>query len=454
VVSESTQQSQQESSPELAVTPSWGRRLIGMEGLRGAAAISVLMGHVQVHLASGVDFGVGGRVLAELGHGLTLFFALSGFLLFRPFASALLTGRRFPDVPRFLLNRVLRIWPAYLVIFALVSFVLGVAYTEPAGRFDGVAGTDDSVGYLTDPLKIVVNLFLAQTFFPFSLKTGLGAAWSLSVELIFYLVLPVVAMLAGRLGARGRSGQGRPHPFRFALIPVLALLAIGWVGKAIMFATFHPADATERFFLLWGGDWYAVFARSFLVHADLFAFGMLAALLVAAAEAGMLREPWIARLRWAVLGLGVVAVIVSRFAREWNDSAWAAAFGALILFIALPARTGAHGRLASVLERAPFRFLGLISYSIYLWHLPVLWMLERAGWIAPATAWGYPINVVIVTVVVVALSTLTYFFVEKPPLRLKRRTDGSKPQESQDPSIKKRRREARVAADPRTPRRT
>ena len=404
-------------STDLKVTPSWGRRLIGMEGLRGAAAISVLMGHVQVHLAGGVDFGAGDRVLAELGHGLTLFFALSGFLLFRPFASALLNGDRFPDVRRFLLNRVLRIWPAYLVIFALVSFVLGVAYTEPAGRFDGVEGTDDSVGFLTDPLLILTNLSLTQTFFPFSLKTGLGAAWSLSVELIFYLVLPVVSIAAWWLGRRRRS-------FRLALLPVLTLLVIGWVGKAIMAATFNPVDATERFYLLWGGDWYAVFARSFLVHADLFAFGMLAALLVAAAEARMLSEPWISRLRWLALGLGVVAVVVSRFAREWNDSAWAAAFGALILFIALPARSGAHGRLASVLELAPFRFLGLISYSIYLWHLPVLWMLERAGWIAPETWWGYAINVVIVTIVVVALSTLTYFFVERPPLRLKRRTDG------------------------------
>jgi peptidoglycan/LPS O-acetylase OafA/YrhL len=389
-----------------------------MEGLRGAAAISVLMGHVQVHLAGDVDFGAGDRVLAELGHGLTLFFALSGFLLFRPFASALLTDRRFPDIRRFFLNRVLRIWPAYIAIFALVSFVLGVAYTEPAGRFDGVEGTDNSVGFLSDPWLIITNLTFTQTFFPFSIKTGLGAAWSLSVELIFYLVLPVVSLLAWRLSRRRRL-------FRFALLPVLVLIAIGWTGKAIMFATFDPANATERFYLLWGGDWYAVFARSFLVHADLFAFGMLAALLVAAAEAGMLRQPWISRLRWTALGLAAIAVVVSRFAREWNDSAWAAAFGALILFVALPGRSGEHGRLASVLEFAPFRFLGLISYSIYLWHLPVLWMLERAGWIAPQTPWGYLVNVVIVTIIVVALSTLTYFFVERPPLRLKLRTDGA-----------------------------
>lgn len=391
-----------------------------MEGLRGIAAVSVLLGHVNVHLASGVAFGPVGVLIGVMGHGLTLFFALSGFLLFRPFASGLLTGRRFPDLKRFFANRLLRIFPAYLVIFAVVSFMFGAAYTQPGQPGAGVEGTSESIGYLWNPALIVPNLLMVQTLFPFSLKTGLGVAWSLTVEFIFYLVLPTLALVAWRL----RTGRNRRAPggLAFALLPPIAILAIGSVGKIIMSLTFHPASPADEFYLEWGGNWYAVFARSFLVHADLFAFGMFAALIFAAYEAGRIPQRVVAPIRWAGLGIGAVLVLCSRFFGEWNDTAFALACGAMILFVAMPAKSDKIS-LAKVLEFAPFRFVGLVSYSFYLWHLPTLWTLKRLGWIAPATTWGYALNVLLVGGVTLGLSTLTYFFVEKPPLKLKRRTD-------------------------------
>jgi hypothetical protein len=85
-------------SPELVVHPSWGRRLIGIEGLRGTAALSVLFHHVGQHLTNSGRTGLLGHATVLATHGLTLFFALSGFLLVRPFAAAILAGDRLPSI--------------------------------------------------------------------------------------------------------------------------------------------------------------------------------------------------------------------------------------------------------------------------------------------------------------------------------------------------------------------
>ena len=402
--------------------PSWGRRLVGMEGLRGLAALTVLIGHVQIHLAEGVNLGFTGKLLVVLLNGLTLFFALSGFLLYRPFATGILTGRRFPDPARFLRNRALRIFPAYLVIFCAVAFVLGAAYTHAATRTLGVAGTESTVGYLVNPLLVLPNLVMLQTFFPFSIKTGLGVSWSLSVELVFYLVLPVVSILAWRLAARLR-GKG----LAAALLPVALILLIGAAGKVVFALTYHPVDTADAFYLQWGSNWFAVFARSFLVQADLFAFGMLAAVVLAAAEQGLIGRSRVKPTRWAAIVLGLLSVGAAVLIPlgPWGDTAYAVGFGALILFVALPTGRDVPNAMARALEWRPFRSLGLISYSMYLWHLPVMWTLHRLGMTAPRTAIGFAVNCILVFAVTVFLSTLTYLFVEKPPLKLKQRTDST-----------------------------
>ena len=192
-----------EQVPELSVRPSWGKRLIGIEGLRGFAAVSVIFHHVGQHMTDPATTGVVGYLARLSTHGLTLFFALSGFLLYRPFATALLAGKEIPSISAYARNRFLRIYPAYLVIFLLVSLVFGAAYIngEPA------AGTDKAVGYLTDPLAIGLNLILAQTYVPAFLLTGVGTAWSLTAEIAFYVALPILVLLAAFLPESLSVGQ-------------------------------------------------------------------------------------------------------------------------------------------------------------------------------------------------------------------------------------------------------
>ncbi|WP_306892952.1 acyltransferase family protein [Agromyces albus] len=389
-----------------------------MEGLRAVAAVSVVVGHVKAHLSLGVEWGPLTWPMYFALNGLTLFFALSGFLLFRPFASALLTGERFPILGRYAVNRVLRIFPVYIVIVLLVSLVLGLAYTAPQGA--GQAESGDMVGYMTDPLLLLTNVTMLQTLFPFSIKTGLGVAWSLTVELIFYIVMPLLALLAMSIR---RRVQGRHSPI-LALSPAIGIFLIGMVGKVVKWRIFEDIAPEDWFNSNWGGNWIAVFARSFFAHADLFAFGMVAAVLVAAFETGRIRHELAYRFRViaAVVGIGaaVGSIVVPNFVVA---SAFAVACGALIFFVAIPTRSARPGILARGLELRPVVYIGVISYSLYLWHVPVIWLVERVGWVGPQTPLGLVINIVVVLAITIAFASVTYYAVEKPALSLKKRTD-------------------------------
>ena len=108
------------------------RRLPGIEGLRAVAASAVVLHHVWV-FDGGVRIGEDGGadvIFLNLALGVTLFFALSGFLLYRPFAAAIARAEALPSIPAYLRNRALRILPAYWVILLASAFVLATAATR------------------------------------------------------------------------------------------------------------------------------------------------------------------------------------------------------------------------------------------------------------------------------------------------------------------------------------
>ena len=396
------------------VEPSWGRRLVGIEGLRGIAAVAVIASHVRGLISEGADLGPLTPVVPFFVHGLTLFFALSGFLLFQPFASALLTRTRKPDIARYAINRALRIYPAYLAVLLIVSLVTATANSAPL--LPGDTAREDRVGFLTDPFLLLLNSTMLQTFFPFGVQTGIGVAWSLTVELIFYIVMPLMFYVSWALFRRGGLAV--------ALLPAIGMLAIGVATKAISSPLFAGMSRDDALVAEWGGTWTAVLARSFPMHADQFAFGMVAAVLLAwfreTRESSAKLSSW----RWGSLAGAILAVLATRI-WDWGVfefTALAFAFGALLLFVATPARKGSSGALARALDWGPVRYTGLISYSMYLWHMSVIWLVLRFELAVPGTSAGaYLANVVIVLTGTMALSTVTYFLVERPALSLKSR---------------------------------
>lgn len=176
------------------------------------------------------------------------------------------------------------------------------------------------------------------------------------MELVFYLVLPVLAYIAYRL--TGRRQKLAPW---FALMPAVVVLLLGVLGKLWVAAISNPSSPEESFYLNWGGNWTAVLARSFLAHADLFAFGMFAAFIYVMLEKGRIDAKRIPTIRWTGMGLAV-AVILLIGKSEYADTGFAFAGAALILFVVLPNRAHEPGLLARTLELRPFRYVGVVSY--------------------------------------------------------------------------------------------
>lgn len=394
----------------IEVAPSSGTRLPGIEGLRAAAALSVMLGHFNLHLVprEAVSSALQ-KMLNVAGQGLTLFFVLSGFLLFGPFLTAAARGTS-SDVPRYFLNRFLRIYPAYIVIFVIAALLLGLAYTKAVSAGDaGVEGTADTIGRMTVLGTIAANLFLVHTLTPWTIKTGLGVSWSLTAEICFYLVLPVLAVIAVRLSRRWRLNTS-------AVIVSFGMIIVGLACRTIGNAQVY-GDAATQFYLQWGGTWLAVFLRSILCQADLFGVGMLAvvAYRYSTTLTGVAHRN---KFRLCLYGAAVMGMVLSRIEHEFG---FAVFFASVLLIVTTATRTGRAHPLVPILEWTPVRALGVISYSFYLWHLPVIWGVYK--WQLheqrPDTLLTIATTYVLVLAITIALSTATYLAVERPALLLK-----------------------------------
>lgn len=146
--------------------------------MRAVAALGVLTTHVAFQTGA-VQLPVIGPILGRLDLAVALFFGLSGFLLWRPYVDAAYGDER-PRVRRYLVHRFVRIWPAYVVVVVLVLTLLPEAQNA-------------------DVVVWLANLTLTQIFVPLSLTAGLTQMWSLSVEVVFYALLPIIGVAFVRL---------------------------------------------------------------------------------------------------------------------------------------------------------------------------------------------------------------------------------------------------------------
>ena len=381
--------------------------------MRALAASSIVLVHVWGFSSpDGEVLGAErwiGDAISTLSVGVTLFFTLSAFLLYRPFAAAIARGDERMSLLAYLRNRALRIAPAYWAILFACSIVIGTVYLRSGAALE--------VGRLTDPFAFVQTGLLFQNYRPTTLGIGIGPAWSLAVELVFYLVLPLLVLVAGAIAVRARDRRGR---VLVLLGPPLLLLGVGLVGKLIAGQVF-PAAPTAGY----GNNWHSVVERSFLAQADLFTFGMLVAVAYVEVADGRLRLP--ARWRGWCAALGLAIFIPCAWTMNQGEHSYllqntGQALGLALIFgaIVIPAAAQAPASLAvRFLESPALVATGVVSYSVFLWHLPVIvWLNEHgltfAGW------GGLLLNAVIVAAVVGALSLLSYRFVERPALRYKR----------------------------------
>lgn len=386
-------------------------RLRGVDGIRAIAAFTILVWHVYIYGSpdGAPDFGAVSKYLApQLQLGVWVFFCLSAFLLYRPFAAAVLDGRSFPDVRRYLRSRVLRILPAYWVILILVTFVFGAA----TYRVDGG-------GFGIDVPSWLAGMFFVHSYHPSTVVTGIGPAWSLSVEVVFYAVLPCLGVLALALGRRARTHRGR---IAATVVPALLVLGLGVFCRELGQQAFYdPADPSG-----FRGTWFAVWERSFLAQSDLFAFGMVLAVLKLELDGNRLKLPegWRSACITAGVALSVPLILMDRnghLASHRFATFMGLTTALFVAAVVLVSREAApRDRLVRLLEWAPIRRSGEISYSVFLWHYPVVVFMRKheLGFTGEA---GFAANVAIVAGITWILSSMTFRYVERPMMLRKSR---------------------------------
>jgi peptidoglycan/LPS O-acetylase OafA/YrhL len=371
-----------------------GLRFSGLDGLRAVAACSVLVYHVwAVHPAAAAhSLGILTAALAPLSEGVTLFFCLSGFLLYRPFAAALISGTRPPSIRRYAVKRLRRVAPAYWAVLLLSTLTLG-----HAAYFSDL----DRLALLGRQALLVANYSRS------SIWSGLTPSWTLAIELVFYLTLPLTAAWAMARRRRGRAALAA------ACMPPAAFLAVGVIGKVLVTIIAGGGEDTN------GYTTHAVLDASFLTHADLFSFGMAVAIVHVLATSGSIRLPsgLDGAITRSLLYLGIPFALLGYYTVPRYTYHPIMAFFAAVLVakLVLPSTRAAPSLLHKALEHPAVVYIGAISYSIFLWNSTLIgFLVAHDLFVSTSSALGLLSDTAIVTALTFTLSALTYEYVERP----------------------------------------
>jgi peptidoglycan/LPS O-acetylase OafA/YrhL len=360
------------------------------DSLRALAALCVFGTHAYFVLTANADSPLR-QYAARLEVGVFIFFAISGFLLYRPFVRARLREEEPPTLAAYGWRRLLRIGPAYWVALTVVAVWLQMGEVADAGKapwfylFGQSYRWDVAIG-------------------------GLSQAWSLCVEAGFYVMLPLYALAIRSLPARSAAARLRAE---LAGLAVLAALGIGFVGLAL------ANGATDHL-----GRFPLHLTLPCYLHA--FAAGMCMAVLSVRYEARELPR-WLRPLDrfpgigWAI-ALAAFWVVSTQIGIDGHDGervSDAQYLGRSVLYtviaigVVAPAVFGdqARGLVRRVMANRVLLWIGLVSYSLFLYHVAVVIQVER---------WGLPLGGVVALVMSLAIAAASYYVVERPAIKLKR----------------------------------
>lgn len=385
--------------PDVVAPPPGHPRFPLLDSLRGIAALAIVMFHAAAATSAGrLDSGPVRPLLDHLDVGVPIFFVLSGFLLYRPFVAARAGGPAAASARTFIWRRALRILPAYWLALTVLAI------------YPGLHNVFSSQWWVYYGL---MQIYPVYTLAPgCSLLTcGNPTAWTLNAEVAFYFLLPLIALLSGLIVVR--RGRYRAS-VEFAGCVLLAIAALAATSARLNVPTGLLATT-----FVWFALGMALSVVSVANHRS------AAWLRVEEAIAKHPLVPWIAA---AAIYVALAELILplgnAHFAYgtasviEQN-----AAFGIISVLLVAPAVFGgsAGGRPRRVLAHPALAWLGLISYGIYLWHLPILLKLHDLGardWIPGSGA----VSLFVVTLVItIACAGASYYLLERPILKLKYR---------------------------------
>jgi peptidoglycan/LPS O-acetylase OafA/YrhL len=357
-----------------------GSRLIAVDALRGLAALGVVTFHSAPtgHLAWWM-----GILKQDLDLGVMVFFTISGALIAAPFIAAMVDGRRRPSLGNFAIRRAARIFPAYWV--ALLGYVVvaqGFAWWQP-----------------------LAHGLLLMNVLPGQINQLIYPAWTVEVEVSFYIALAVTAWVVFRRNRRvGVDAAG---------LVVLGL----WVASLLV--TFVADQVTSP--LTSAAE---ITKYTFPAQLAYICPGLLLALAGtrAARERGrwwawldrLFDRPWLLAGVIALFiagGMVMTAGVFNVTVRDLHREPFAVAAGLLV--------GGAlrHERSLRPVTRLILP-VGLITYSLYLWHVVVIHALRDVH-IYPVHAGmlSWPLTWLLLVSAAVAVGAVSYLFVERPALR-------------------------------------
>jgi peptidoglycan/LPS O-acetylase OafA/YrhL len=355
--------------------------LRALTGLRAVAALAVVVSHVGVPPSLPDRFA---RV-AHWGYiGVPLFFMLSGVVLGYNYPG--LTFRQTRRTVRFYLARVARVMPLYWVMI----FYSAALYF--------------SVGHRQFPSAFVQNLFAVQTWSPDLLVAQSyynGPGWSIGAELFFYLlfpfVVPLVAAVARRHGARGLVLVVAA----VAALSVLLLVYFVVSGRAALPAE-NPASAHRWLY------------RNPLCQFPIFLGGVAVSFLIPS----VLR--WRTRTHHLIQAAVVVYVLALAMFRGEGGFWGAASFGAFFVVpftLLLLSLASQRGWLARFLGTAPMVKLGVASFALYLTHRWLVWQLSSFDPIAKGHGLAPYVGFLLTIGVLLLVGEGAHRYVEEPAQR-------------------------------------
>jgi len=364
-----------------------------VDSLRAFAALSIVVFHFNGYMALPPALEWLRPVVVRLGAGVLVFFVISGFLIYRPFVKANLSGAPRPEVMGYAKRRFLRIVPAYFLALTLTAALVGKT---------DVFGPDGFLYY-----------GFAQIYKEGLELKGLSVAWSLCIEITLYAFLPIWAMLVASIPARTDVDRRRRE-----VVMLVLLLALGIAARVML------SNSQGR-----------VGSVSILAYLDIFAIGMVMAYWSVVWEGRKLPRllSWLDNypgIAWIGAGICLWAMAtqtgpnrsafqVASTPELWLRHGLSALLGFLLL---LPLAFGdqRRGRLRQFLGNPVLLWAGVVSYGLYLFHPVVLRKLDDAGLMpSGGTIPGWLAMIAVVTLITAVIAALSWHFLERPLLLLR-----------------------------------